>query len=101
MAAPVYTISPNPAKGGNINITIKKPKGAPSLKPSPLNIFSAGRTTEVQIYDMYGNFKKSVKVAPGTERITINAPELPNGLYYLHVTEPGRKIVTLKAWIEK
>lgn len=111
-AADRYTVFPNPARGGNINVSLKfippcpEPPGPAPITPRASMRPLAGRaapakTVDVKVYDMYGNFRKAATIPVSSDRFTINAPELPTGWYYLHLAEPGNAPAKIKVWIER
>lgn len=107
-----YTLKSNFVRGGNINVALKlippcpQPPGPDPIRsmerPSPASLKPSNNTTiDIKVYDMYGNVKKVAKVAAGANQLTVHAPELPSGWYYLHITEPGKGTEKHKIWIER
>jgi hypothetical protein len=88
------------AKPGNANITIQLFDCPVDPIPPYQDRHAANRasTIDVKIYDMYGNFKKAAKMKASDAQLTINIPGLREGIYYVHLIEPGKKPQVLKVW---
>lgn len=122
-SATPYTVSPNPARGGIISLMMDPypdppcpvdplmadPTAKTTTSPNTRTVTPAGPVTrstvsksvEIKIFDITGRLRKTVKTQSSGSRLNIHAPELPNGIYFLQVSEPGKQPVKLKVFIEK
>lgn len=109
-ASPRYEIAPNPAKSA-ISIQRLPPCPPPPAEPiiQSMDTWKAkapvaapiSETAIIKIFDTQGNLRKTTKMNNASTRLTLNASDLPAGLYFVHVIEPGKETVTLKVLLEK
>lgn len=104
-----FSISPNPARS-NISIERIPPCEDPGpwepqydSKAAPKKPLTAtiSETAIIKIFDAQGRLRKTTSMSGASKRLTVNASDLPAGLYFVNVIEPGKEPVTLKVLLEK
>jgi hypothetical protein len=103
-----FSISPNPARS-NISIDRIPPCEDPGpwepqqdWKAAPKKpLVAVSETAIIKIFDAQGRLRKTTSMSGASKRLTVNGSDLPAGLYFVTVIEPGKETVTLKVLLEK
>jgi hypothetical protein len=60
-----------------------------------------GHSVIIKLFDAQGVLRKTTRVSTANNKLSVNAGDLPAGLYFVHILEERKETATLKVLLEK